>query len=667
MPEEQRSGRVLGTHRHKRRGHAQRKAPKNSPNALRLLTPTSALILLSRISMTRLPILGMRPMSRSFPWYLLSVCCVAVGCAAEAPPPVSEGSGGGSPGSGGDRQEDGTGGGLPPLDPDPDPPCPTHCDSDLKSVVDCEGRLVAECADGDACLDGACVEDACAAALASQTSVGCDYWAIKPDQSIDSARVACFAVVVANTWDTALTLEVTFQGESLSERPFVHLPRGQGLELSYEAYDPATGVPPGDVAILFLADSAEPGGPYPGCPVAPYFKEEVGVWDTGRGEAFHIETTAPAAVYSVVPYGGGAGATTSASLLLPTGLWEREYIAVNPFAKSELVAQGLPSLNILASEDGTTVDILPKVPIVGGPGVDPAPAGEPVTYVLDRGEFLQISQVEELTGSPIASDKPIAVWGGSSCMNIPVATPTGDAAHQQLPPISAMGHEYVAVRHRNRATAGNVEEESPWRIVAAVDGTELEWEPAAPPDAPAALDQGVVYEFWSTGPFIVKSQDEEHPFYVGQYMTSGTHVAEGAQEGDPEWINVVTPQQYLKSYVFFTDPTYPETSLVVVREPGIDGAFFDVTLDCEGVLSGWQPLGRYEYTRTRLTQGQFENVGTCSNGVQRMQSDGRFGVTVWGWGTSGTEPRSALGSYAYPAGVGLRAVSEAVLPPIVVR
>jgi hypothetical protein len=586
-------------------------------------------------------------------------------------PADPDGAGGSPPaGSGGSADEVDGVGGTPILMPDPpddDPECGIHCSGDLKSVLDCDGAVLDECTEGQACLDGACTDDACAVAQASQSSVGCDYWAIKPDLVVQAAKVGCFAVVVANTWNTALTLDVSFRDETLSERPFAYLPRGQGMELTYEPYDESVGIPAGDVAILFLADGYEPGSLYPGCPVEPYFREEVGVSHTGRGEGFHLTTTAPAAVYSIVPYGGGAGATTSASLLLPTGRWDLEYIAINAYAQSELEEQGLPSLDILASEDDTTVDILPKVDLLGGVDVDPAGAGEPVSYQLSRGEYLQISQTEELTGSVIIADKPVAVWGGSGCMNIPLDAPACDAAHQQLPAVQAMGHEYVGVRHRNREAAGEAEEESPWRVVAAVDGTVLDWEPEAPPDAPAVLDQGDVYEFWSTGPFVVKSQDEDHPFYVGQYMTSGTFVADNSQEGDPEWVNVVPAEQYLKSYVFFTDPTYPETSLVVVRKPDDDGNYSDVTLACGGALIEWEPIGDYELSRFRLVQGNFENVGDCSNGVQRMTSEGAFGVTVWGWGTAGTEPQSSSVSYAYPAGVGLRQVNEVKLPPVVVK
>lgn len=609
---------------------------------------------------------------RFFAWSsaLVAICVVAA-CSAGEPP--QDGTGGqDNSGSGGD-DADGTGGsagsgGKPPLDPPPHKPdCPNSCSNDLKNVVDCDGEVLEECTDGRACLDGACAEDACAVASASQSSVGCDYWALRTDQLAGSSRVGCFAVVVANTWNTPLRIETTWQGQALTEEPYIYLPRGQGSALSYEVYDADAGVSPGDVAILFIADTWEEDSVYVGCPMAPYFKEDVGVLGTARGEAFHVETTAPAAVYSVLPYGGGAVASTSASLLLPTGHWDREYIAVNAYAKSTIVAGAYPSLDILASEDDTTVDILPKVDILGSAEVDPTLAGEPISYQLSRGEYVQISQTEELTGSVIMADKPIAVWGGASCMNIPVGTPTCDSAHQQLVPVRALGTEYVGVRHRNRDSAGETEEESPWRIVAAVDETTLAWEPAAPPDAPSVLNQGDVYEFWGTGPFVVKSQDEEHPFYFGQYMTSATHVADGAMEGDPEWVNIVPPAQFLHSYVFFTDPTYPETSLVVTRQPASDGSFFDVHLDCMGALGSWQSVGDYEYTHARLVRGSFEDVGTCSNGLQRMKSEGRFGVTVWGWGTKDTEPNSALVSYAYPAGIGLRSVNEARLPPVVVR
>jgi hypothetical protein len=146
--------------------------------------------------------------------------------------------------------------------------------------------------------------------------------------------------------------------------------------------------------------------------------------------------------------------------------------------------------------------------------------------------------------------------------------------------------------------------------------------------------------------------------------------------GDPEFVNVVPPAQYLKDYVFFTDPTYPETNLVVVRVKQPDG-FHDVSLDCTGALQRWQPLGtggQYEYTRLDLSRHNFEAQGNCDNGRHEMKSDAPFGLTVWGWGSkdSGGQPHNPPGfpgfytqcvSYAYPAGMAIKPINDVVVPP----
>src|SRR5262249_26118712 len=154
-------------------------------------------------------------------------------------------------------------------------------------------------------------------------------------------------------------------------------------------------------------------------------------------------------------------------------------------------------------------------------------------------------------------------------------------------------------------------------------------------------------EFESPGGFTVKSQDAEHPFYMAGYMTSG-QLYDGV--GDADFVNVVTPSQYLPRYTFFTDPTYPETNLVVIRmRDAASGQMPDVTLDCAGTLAGWQPVGAagtYEFVRVDLSTGNFASVNGCQNGVHRMEGSfaapaGKapaFGVTIWGFGNGVTWP-----------------------------
>ena len=533
-------------------------------------------------------------------------------------------------------------------------PSPT-CSNDLTSVVDCKGQVLSKCSAEEGCANGKCIPDPCAAAEASRSSYGCDYWALKTALR-PQADGACFAAFVTNTWSRPVHIQVERGGQALPDG-FIYVPVMQGMALDYAPYDPVGGLPVGQVAILFLARSPF-GGSVVDCPRPAAIGKEVGVSGTGLGEAFHITTDYPVVSYQIVPYGGAQSYVTSATLLLPTSAWDTNYVAVNAYTSAGADYEGGdPSLNILAHEDGTTVNILPARDIVGSVDVAPAVAGAATTYKLDKGQYLQITQPGELTGSPIQSDKPIAVFGGSACMAVPTGKLDCDSAQQQIAPVRALGSSYAAVRYKDRIPGTS--ESPPYRLVGAVDGTELSWIPAPPPGVPKTIGLGQVIDFTPGGEFVVKSQDADHPFYLGGYMTGGD-AFNGV--GDPEWVNIIPPAQYLDHYVFFTDPTYPETSLVVTRAPSrVDGSFADVELGCAGKLHGWKKLGDYEYTRVDLVTGDFQGVGSCANGRQEMASALPFGVTVWGWGTT---QQTKLVSYAYPAGAGFQPINEVLVPAI---
>ncbi len=508
----------------------------------------------------------------------------------------------------------------------------------------------------------------CAEAEATRSTMGCEFYGLAPD-AITLSRGGCYAVVLVNTANAPATIEVARGGAPLAAAlgSYAMIPRGTGTALSYE---PLAGpLAPGQVALLFLNKS---GGLSTACPagITPATTDAASVVGTGRGQAFRVRTSSPVVAYDIFPYGGGSSAVTSASLLLPTSTWDKNYVAVNAYRKSRVVAEDQPYIAIVAKEDGTTVTVNPVANIVGSSTVAGGAAGKPVSYGLGRGEVLQLGQDAELTGSAIEADKPIALWGGSTCASMDADQGSAcDAAHQQVPPVRAMGAEYTAVRYRNRFDGK--EESPPWRIVGAVDSTTLGYEPAQPPGAPSTIGFGQVVEFRAPGPFVVKSQDAQHPFYMSAHMTGWGEVSTGTDHrGDPEFVNVLPAAQFLKSYVFFTDPTYPETNLVLVRAR-TDGAFKDVRLDCAGVVGGFQPLGsggQYEYARVDLSRGNFEKQGACDNGRHEIASEGLFGLTVWGWGSAasggnfGAPGFSQAVSYAYPAGGSLKAINNVVVP-----
>jgi hypothetical protein len=435
--------------------------------------------------------------------------------------------------------------------------------------------------------------------------------------------------------------------------------------------------------------------------VTPAIVGDAALHGTGIGSAFRIQTNVPVVAYQMLPYGGGSARVTGATLLLPTSAWDTNYVVADAYKAPVLIteARAGPTTVVVASQDATSVTIKPTADIAATASVPGTTANVPVTYTLNQGQYVQFTQHDELTGSAVQADKPVAVFGGSTLMDVPVTTVRADHGEQMLPPVRALGSEYVAVRYRNR---GSTEEAVPWRIVGVVDGTTLTYDPPQP-GAPGSIDAGRLVEFNEPGPFVVRSQDAGHPFYLASYMTGGcgtpSQVADGGAAcpaddgplkgfGDPEFLNVVPPAQYLPHYTFFTDPTYPETNLVVVRvrDPQT-GTMPDVTLDCAGVLSGWQPVGssgNYEMTRTDLSTGDFGGAGGCDNGVHTISAalsgatgtpppTPLFGVTIWGWGNDATWPDdvsvadetnpkfSRWVSYGYPAGANFKPLNTAVL------
>jgi hypothetical protein len=554
------------------------------------------------------------------------------------------------------------------------------CSGDLHSVLGCDGTLLKTCDKDEGCLPNGTCGSACQSASANKSTVGCDYYSIDPDVIVGGIG-ECFAAYIANTWDAPVTLSVDWQGSSLDVSTFARIPSGSGPTITYSPL-PKGQLPPGQVAILFLAHFNAGGmNTTLNCPtgITPAVTTtDAAVHGTGIGSAFHITTSAPVSAYDIYPYGGGQTALASATLLLPTSAWDTSYVAVDAFTSSVIaeMAGAEPTLDIVASEDGTVVTLHPTVAIVGGGTVAAFPPGSTADYTLQKGQVLQFTQQSELTGTAISSNKPIGMWGGASCLNIDPSTCCCDAAHQEVPPVKELGHEYVGVIYRNRDDDATTDETPPWRFVGTVDGTTLTYDPAPPPGAPTSLEGGQLVQFNASGPFVVKSQDKKHPFYVSAHMSGcETYFTPEDCRGDPEYVNVVPAQQFLSSYVFFTDPTYPETNLVVIRTKGTSG-FSDVTLDCAGTLTGWQPIGTggtYEYTRIDLVRHNFDPQGGCNNGRHEMKSDGAFGVTVWGWGSAETggvygEPSvggffSQAVSYAYPAGMGLRPINDIVIVP----
>ena len=548
-------------------------------------------------------------------------------------------------------------------------PAGPGCSEDLHSVLDGMGGVLEVCPPDQGCFDAACVP-ACEAAAKYEGTIGCDFWAPTPPflgNGNDSPLAGpCYAVFLANAWTSPANITVERGGQKFALAEYGRIPKTVGDKIMYEPIPPG-GLPPDEVAILFL--SHKPGTMNFNfsleCPVPPALLEDTAVANTGVGQAFHVVTDVPVSAYDINPYGGALSFLPSASLLFPASAWGTNYMAIAP-ASSGSTMFAL----IVAREDNTTIKVAPVSSLPGGGGQPPAPAGVTTQYQLDAGESLQWfddAATFNPTSTVLDSDKPIGLWTGSSYMSVKSMTlgpGGGDSAHQQILPVKAVGSEYVGAGVVTRLA--NLGPESvPYRLVGAVAGTKLSWDPAPPQGAPTALEAGQVAQFETTSVFTVRSQDADHPFLFSQYLSGGSpdtrpgcttqFMGISCGLGDEEWVSMLTSKQFQKRYVFFTDPTYGTTNLVVTRARS-DGAFADVTLECLGVITGWMPVGDeglYEYAHVELERSGVP-VGNCGTSSHLATSDGPFGIVVWG--------TDLASSYGYPAGSDISKINAVTLP-----
>jgi hypothetical protein len=247
--------------------------------------------------------------------------------------------------------------------------------------------------------------------------------------------------------------------------------------------------------------------------------------------------------------------------------------------------------------------------------------------------------------------------------------PGGETSHNQVRPVSTLGFDYALAPYETRR-ADLVPEVIPYRLVGTVDGTTLTYDPPIA-GAPASLNEAQVVDFSTDQPFRVSSQGSDHPFAIAQLMTTA-NVPGGSRPGattpgplmltppyplgDEEFVPMLAPEQFRASYVFFDDPSYSTTNLTVTRRATAQG-FADVTIDCLGVIGGWQPIGtsgQFEYTSVDLLRAAVPN-GTCAHGRQAASSDGTFGLVVWGLDT--------YASYGYLAGGNAAKLTDVVTKP----
>jgi hypothetical protein len=279
----------------------------------------------------------------------------------------------------------------------------------------------------------------------------------------------------------------------------------------------------------------------------------------------------------------------------------------------------------VASQDATTVTITPTVT------TPDHVAGMPYTVNLNQGQTYLLRDTNagpsDLSGSIIASDKPVAVFGGHQCANIPAGHFACDHIVEQLTATSQWGQNFLSMPLATRLNGDT------FRVLASDDDTTVQVNGATV----ATLDRGQLHEQVIGVPARITA---DKPVLVMQYSNSETFDGDADSNGDPFQMMIPPAEQYLPSYTVSTPAEGFDPNFINVIAP--NSAVGSVEIDGTPIPAGdFTPIGSSGFSGAQV------EVGVGSHTVTSSQP---IGVHSYGFGS--------FDSYGYPGGLSLSEVAR---------
>lgn len=393
---------------------------------------------------------------------------------------------------------------------------------------------------------------------------------------------------------------------------------------------------------------------------------------------------------------GYATYSNDASLLLPAHILGTGYVGVTP-GHSHINAPPdqtprSSQLVIVAPQDNTTVTVKASAVTLAGTGIPAMAVGEERAFVLQSYEVLALSSAtagadlecqnylggdswcrkgNDLTGTIVTADKPVAVFGSNPCLNVPLGRAACDHVEEQLFPFATWGKNFVAApsmpyRLNDESIPATATVPDHVKIVAGAAAT-LTLTPApAAGDVLAPnrcqgttslsantcqLPGGAAIEFKLRQPTVIRATG---PISVAQFLPgqgSSTGAATDPQQGDPSMILLPPIEQWRSQYTVLASTGLKDNYLALA----VDGARVQA-IAVDGVAVPLTSFAQIPNTSFRVRNHPV-STGTHTIQVTPLQGQTSLpgaGVTVYGY--------DAYVSYGYTGGLDLTTIVTGVNP-----
>lgn len=339
----------------------------------------------------------------------------------------------------------------------------------------------------------------------------------------------------------------------------------------------------------------------------------------------HVTSDSPISVYAL----NQRDNSTDATRILPKSFLDINYF-VHGYGGHENAIDTLRSeLLIVATEDGTELQINPACDMLGGPQ-----QGVPFIVQMNQGEtyLLKAESLQDISGTTIVGTaasgdcRPFAVFGGSECSFVPQLCSPCDHLFDQMVPSSVWGMEYFL------GTFDTWVSEYTYRVTAIENGTQVFVDGVAAFN----LDAGEFQEVNGIEDPIYISSNA--PIGVIQYMQGGGCTV----SGDPAMMTVNSIQQTLNQVTFSTieSQVVSEHHVQIIIPTNASGSvFFNGVLIPQGSFTTFAGNSAFSFADIEIPEGSHQLE--CQQG---------FIANVYGIGTAE--------SYLYSTGANSAVVEE---------
>jgi IgGFc binding protein/Carboxypeptidase regulatory-like domain len=312
-------------------------------------------------------------------------------------------------------------------------------------------------------------------------------------------------------------------------------------------------------------------------------------------------------------------ATTDAFAAIPLGAFGTRYRVMSYTARNSAL-DGQSQLAVVAVEDATQITVVPSVTTMG------RTAGVPFNVMLNRHEVYQLgtdASGKDLTGTLITSDKPVGLFGGHACANVPVNRTFCDHLCEQMPPTKTWGTRVITVPLATRRNGDT------FRILADENMTAVQI--TGPNPQTFSLGPGQFAERILTGNNEITS---DRPILVAQFSNGTSY---DSVTSDPFMMLIPPSNQFLNNYTFATPGSGIPTNFVNLVAPTVDAQSGLVLLDGASVAANnFIAVGASGFSCAKLPITVGSHVVTAPKPL---------GIFVYGF--------APADSYGYPGGFGL--------------